>query len=240
MDKINIVHLYPEEMNIYGDLGNIIALRKRLEWRGFEVEYRPVNLGEECDFGSADIVFGGGGQDKGQISVAEDLKRHKEGIIAAADNGVVFLMVCGMYQLFGHKFITQEGEELEGVGVFDTETHGSSERMIGNIVIQTHWGEIVGFENHSGKTYLSTDQSALGRVVKGYGNNGEDGFEGALNNNCFGTYLHGSLLPKNPFFADELISRALQRKGIDIDKNAENIDDSIAHKAAEIAKKRPQ
>lgn len=236
--KFRIVHLYPGEMNIYGDWGNIIALRKRLEWRGYETEYRPLHLEEEFDFTTADIVFGGGGQDKGQIAVADDLQRHARNIHKAIDAGVVFLAVCGIYQLFGHKFTTSTGSELPGVGVFDAETVGSSDRLIGNVTVQTQWGELVGFENHSGKTTLAPEQSALGRAVQGYGNNGDDGFEGALVKNVFGTYLHGPLLPKNPEFTDELLSRALANR--DIQKELAPLDDELAHQAAEVAKQRPQ
>ncbi|MEX0749123.1 MAG: glutamine amidotransferase [Candidatus Saccharimonadales bacterium] len=239
MKKIVLAHLYPREMNIYGDWGNIVALTKRLEWRDYEVVYEPIGLGAEYDFSRADIVFGGGGQDRGQVAVADDLQRHREAIHVAAEQGTVFLLVCGLYQLFGHMFTTIEGAELPGIGLFDAETVGSSERLIGNVVVQTPWGEVVGFENHSGKTTLAPEQSALGRVVQGHGNNGEDGFEGAVVHNVFGTYLHGSLLPKNPDFTDELLRRALERRG---DKLVitDKIDDSLAERAAAVAKRRPQ
>ncbi|MEX0668642.1 MAG: glutamine amidotransferase [Candidatus Saccharimonadales bacterium] len=235
--ELKIAHLYPQNMNIYGDWGNVVTLEKRLEWRGYKIKYEVVEIGDEYDFTQADIVFGGGGQDKGQLIVAEDLQRHRKNINKANKEGVVFLLVCGLYQLFGNKFTTSIGEELPGLGVFDAETVGSEDRMIGNIVLQTSWGELVGFENHSGKTILNSGQSALGRVTKGYGNNGSDGFEGAISNNSFGTYLHGSLLPKNPKFADELIKRALTRRG-DL-TNLEPLSDSLAVKAANIAKSRP-
>ncbi len=236
--KLTIAHLYPDELNIYGDWGNIITLRKRLEWRGHTVEYHPVHVEEEYDFTHADIVFGGGGQDKGQIAAADDLQTRQENINAAIQDDTVFLAVCGTYQLFGEKFTTATGSELPGIGVFKAETHGSDNRLIGNIALQTEWGELVGFENHGGKTYLEAGQSALGRVMCGYGNNGEDRFEGALTKNVFGTYLHGPLLPKNPVFADELLRRALKRRG-----NAatlEPLDDSLAERAVEVAKTRPQ
>ncbi len=235
--KLKIAHLYPKNMNIYGDWGNILALQKRLSWRGQESVYEPIDIGGSYDFTQADIVFGGGGQDKGQFEVAEDLQRHKDSINQAASEGVVFLTICGLYQLFGNRFTTSAGEELPGIGVFDAETVGSETRMIGNIVLQTAWGELIGFENHSGKTILSPGQSALGRVVKGFGNNGHDGFEGAISNNSFGSYLHGSLLPRNPRFTDELITRALARKGQVV--NLEPINDRLAHQAAAVAKNRP-
>ncbi len=238
MKTIKIAHLYPRQMNIYGDWGNIVALQKRLEWRGYKSDYRTVLPGEPYDFSDADIVFGGGGQDKGQLDIAKDLVRNRENIVSASRDGVVFLLVCGLYQLFGNRFITSKEEEIEGLGVFNAETTGSSERLIGNVVVQGSGFELVGFENHSGKTRLSPGQSALGRVMKGYGNNGQDGFEGAVTDNTFGTYLHGSLLPKNPVFADMLLERALERKFGSSD--LVDIDDSIAFKAAEVAKERPQ
>lgn len=240
MKKFVLTHLYPAEMNIYGDMGNIIALRKRLEWRGYEVDYQTVGLNEEYDFATADIVFGGGGQDKGQIEVADDLQRHRKSIQAAVDDGVVFLTVCGLYQLFGHKFTTVTESELMGIEVFDAETLGSDKRLIGNVAVQTQWGELVGFENHSGRTFLNQGQSALGRVTKGEGNNSEDGFEGAVVKNTFGTYMHGSLLPKNPQFSDELIRRALVRRGSDKVK-LQPLDeiDAIAEAAKQDAKSRP-
>lgn len=236
--KLRIAHLYPDELNIYGDWGNIIALRKRLEWRGYATEYHPVQAGEEYDLTQADIVFGGGGQDKGQIAAADDLQTRQENIYGAIESNVVFLAVCGTYQLFGEKFTTATGSELPGVGVFKAETHGSDNRLIGNITIQTRWGELVGFENHGGKTYLEAGQSALGRVEYGYGNNGEDRFEGAVHKNVFGTYLHGPLLPKNPAFADELLRRAIKRR--DAAATLEELDDSLAERAREVAKTRPQ
>ena len=236
--KLTIAHLYPDKMNIYGDWGNIVALRKRLEWRGFETEYRAVRIGDKFDFTSADIVFGGGGQDNGQLLVAQDLQRQRRSILKAVENDVVFLSVCGTYQLFGHSFVTADGAELPGIGVFNGDTIASNERLIGNVVIGTQWGEVIGFENHSGKTRLKPGQSALGRVISGYGNNGEDNFEGAVHKNVFGTYLHGPLLPKNPVLADELIKRALANKGES--KELEPIDDELESKAAETAKQRPQ
>lgn len=235
---VTITHLYPGELNIYGDWGNIITLCKRLQWRGYTTDYHPVHLGEEYDFTRADIVFGGGGQDKGQIAVADDLQRHKNNLHSASEQGVVFLAVCGTYQLFGHKFTTSTGSELPGVGLFRAETVGSEDRLIGNVNIQTQWGELVGFENHSGKTYLEPGQSALGRVISGYGNDGEERFEGAMKHNVFGTYLHGPLLPKNPVFTDELLKRAIERR--DADATLGDLDDSLAEYAAQVAKTRPR
>lgn len=238
MKRLRLVHLYPREMNIYGDWGNIITIRKRLEWRGYHVEYVPVHAGDSYTFSEADIVFGGGGQDKGQLDIGKDLLRREKNITQAVEDGAVFLLVCGLYQLFGNSFTTQSGEVIKGIGVFDMETIGSAERLIGNVVVQTSSSELVGFENHSGKTFLNAGQAALGRVVRGNGNNGEDGFEGAITRQAFGTYMHGALLPKSPVFADELLHKALMRRygeGVELAP----LEDEVAAAAARVAKNRP-
>lgn len=236
--KVVIAHLYPREMNIYGDLGNIITLQKRLEWRGFETEVRPVEVGKEFDFSQADILFGGGGQDRGQLLVAQDLQAKGEAIRKAAEAGLPMLLICGLYQLFGHGFITASGQELPGIGVFDAHTNGSGVRMIGNIVLDSPWGRLVGFENHSGATQLAKDQNALGKVLKGYGNAPKGNHEGAVRHNAIGTYLHGSLLPKNPALADHLIVQALKRRGIT--ESLQPLDDALELQAAAAAARRPR
>jgi len=212
MSKLTIVHLYPNEMNIYGDGGNVLALSKRLQWRGIDHTVVKVGVGQECDFTKADIVFGGGGQDKGQTLVAEDLANKADSLREAAASGVVMLTICGMYQLFGHGFAPTEGEYIKGIGIFDAETVAGNQRMIGNMVVDTAWGQLVGFENHSGVTTLALNQPALGGVRIGSGNDGASGDEGAVIQNVYGSYLHGSLLPKNPQFADHLLLLAAQRK----------------------------
>jgi CobQ-like glutamine amidotransferase family enzyme len=238
MSDVVIAHLYPWEMNIYGDTGNVIALRRRLGWRGIGVRVDPVPVGEEYDFAAADLVFAGGGQDRSQLDVAADLQDRAGAIRAAVDAGTVFLTVCGTYQLFGRRFVTHDGVEIPGIGVFGMETIAGDRRMIGNVVVESDWGRLVGFENHSGRTLLDPGQGSLGSVVKGHGNDGASGREGAVTAHCFGTYLHGSLLPKNPRFADELLVRALRRRhgtGITL----EPLDDSLEHAAAEAASRRP-
>lgn len=212
MSKLTIVHLYPEEMNIYGDGGNILALTKRLKWRGIDYELVEVGVGDNYDFASADIIFGGGGQDKGQTVVAEDLASKADSLREAASSGVVMLMICGMYQLFGHGFAPAKGDYINGIGVFDAETVGGAERLIGNVIVDTAWGQLVGFENHSGVTTLGVNQPALGAVRMGNGNDGVSGEEGAVTQNVYGSYLHGSLLPKNPVLADHLLLTAARRK----------------------------
>jgi lipid II isoglutaminyl synthase (glutamine-hydrolysing) len=217
---LRIAHLYADEMNIYGDRGNILALTKRAEWRGIAVEVRAIGRGPAPDLSEIDLIFWGGGQDRDQELVFIDAARHKvDAIREAIDGGAVVLAVCGGYQLLGEYYVTAEGKKLPGLGLVDLHTVPGSKRNIGNIVIETDElglqpKTLVGFENHSGKTYLGPGLRPLGRVLRGAGNNGEDGSEGVASGNIFGTYLHGSLLPKNPHFADLLIERALGRQGI--------------------------
>lgn len=215
--KLVLVHLYPDLMNVYGDRGNIIALERRCAWRGIELEVRPCTLGESFDADEADLIFFGGGQDREQGVVAGDLIQFKaETVRQAVEAGTALLAVCGGYQLLGKYFRTATGDVLPGAGLFDAWTTAGERRCIGNIVIACDWAEdagtLVGFENHSGKTYLGAGCVPLGRVLHGSGNNGEDGLEGAIYRNAFGCYLHGSLLPKNPWFADHLLRQALRRR----------------------------
>jgi len=225
-------------MNIYGDTGNVLALRRRLEWRGYEVRVVAVDEGDSFDLVSADLVVAGGGEDLSQQAIAEDLRLRSHAVSEAVVDGVVFLTVCGTYQLFGRRFVTARGDEMPGIGVFDAETRGGGTRMIGNIVVSSPWGDLVGFENHSGRTMLDAGQASLGRVVKGFGNNDSTSEEGAVVGNCFGTYLHGSVLPKNPAFADELIRRALERRsGGPVELKP--LDDAIEKAAAETGAGRP-
>ena len=234
---VTIAHLYPREMNIYGDLGNIITLQKRLEWRGYQVKVLPVEIGQPFDFREVDLVFGGGGQDRGQVLVGEDLLERAPQLRQAAIDGMPMLLICGLYQLFGHGFKTASGEEIPGIGVFDAQTTATDTRMIGNVVLDTRWGRLVGFENHSGGTELLGQQEALGRVVKGYGNTPKGDQEGAIINNVVGTYLHGSLLPKNPALADWLILKVLERRGV---TELAPLDNALELQAAQIASTRPQ
>lgn len=236
--RLTIAHLYPDEMNIYGDRGNTMALIRRLQWRGIGVNLKLVGRGDKFDFKTADIIFGGGGQDRGQLVIAKDLQARATNLVQAADAGVAMLMICGLYQLFGHGFKTKTDQFIPGIGVFRAETHGSDVRMIGNIVVKTPWGRLVGFENHSGQTRLGRSQESLGRVVKGFGNNDSQQDEGAVYKNVFGSYMHGPLLPKNPHLADELIRRALGRKYGS--SQLALLDDGCELAAAARAAKRPQ
>jgi CobQ-like glutamine amidotransferase family enzyme len=238
MKKLVIGHLYPSEMSIYGDLGNIITLKRRLEWRGYEVEVKPIEPGTEFDVAKADILFGGGGQDSGQLIVGPDLLKRGEEIRQMATDGVPMLMICGLYQLFGRGFTTSEGQELPGINVFKAVTRGSNHRMIGNVVADSLFGRLVGFENHSGETVLEADQPPLGKVLKGFGNNASSGFEGAIAGNAIGSYMHGPLLPKNPNLADYLIRCAIKRRGEAGELAL--LDDSLSAEAARVAASRPQ
>jgi len=235
--SLTIVHLYASAMNIYGDTGNVICLRRRLEWRGITAKVHRVDVGDPVDFLDADIVVAGGGEDRAQMAVAADLVERSAAVHAAVDDGVVFLTVCGTYQLFGRRFVTSDGDEIPGIGVFAAETHGGGTRMIGNVVVDSPWGRLVGFENHSGRTVLDPVQAPLGRVIRGHGNDGDSGYEGSITHNALGTYLHGSVLPKNPSLADDLIRRALVRRGIE--EPLGPLDDTAELAAAESAALRP-
>ncbi len=213
--ELHIVNLYPRHMNIYGDRGNMLVLTRRTTWHGLTPVVHEVNPGDELPE-RADIIVGGGGQDSGQVTVADDLQRHGDALRGLAADGVPMLMICGMYQLFGHRFVPIEEPELPGVGVFDMETVGGPVRMIGNVVAESDdLGTLIGYENHSGRTLLGAGVAPLARVTQGDGNNGDDGFEGATRDNVIGTYLHGSLLPKNPAVADFLIETAARRAGLE-------------------------
>ena len=211
--KISIAHLYPKLLNLYGDMGNIIALTKRCEWRGITVEYDEINIGD--DIKDHDFYFIGGGQDKQQEDVAIELYSHKDFLTSQRDDGAVFLGICGGYQLFGHYYQPFDKDKLLGISLLDAYTVAGKKRFIGNVTVDIDFlnpNTLVGFENHSGLTYLQGDTRSLGSVAVGNGNNGEDKTEGARFKNVFGTYLHGSLLPKNPHFADYLIELALEKR----------------------------
>lgn len=239
MKKLIIAHLYPREMNIYGDLGNIIALKQRLAWRGYEPVVKAVEVGKPINWHEVDLVFGGGGQDSGQLVTGPDLLTHGDVLNQLAADGVPMLVICGLYQLFGRGFTTMEGQEIPGIGVLGMSTTGGTVRMIGNIVVESdRFGSLVGFENHSGQTVLEADQMSLGKVKKGFGNNPKSGYEGAVSGNVIGTYMHGPVLPKNPVLADDLILAALRRKwGI---TELEPLNDACEQAAAQAAKQRPQ
>ncbi|HET7467693.1 MAG TPA: glutamine amidotransferase [Candidatus Dormibacteraeota bacterium] len=213
--------LYPDLMNIYGDRGNILTLLRRAEWRGFEAKVIDLGRGAVTGIEDVDVFFFGGGQDREQALVYDDLIELKqEPLEAAVANGSVVLAVCGGYQLLGHYYQTAEGERFPGIGLIDVRTEAGKKRFIGDVVVEStiegiEPSTLVGFENHSGRTYLGAGARPLGKVRLGSGNNGSDGSEGCVQGGVIGTYMHGSLLPKNPQLADYLIRRALSRRGID-------------------------
>ena len=213
--RLRLAHLYADVMNVYGDRGNAIALRYRCEARGIALDVDGIGIGEAFDPGEYDLVIIGGGEDREQRRIADDLVARGPAIRAAIEDGLPALAVCGGFQLFGERYVDADGGVLPGIGVFAMETRHpgeGTERAIGNVLLQTDFGEVVGFENHGGRTWLEDGQEPFGAVVAGRGNNGRDGSEGARVGNAIGTYLHGSLLPKNPAVADFLIGKALARR----------------------------
>lgn len=219
--KIRICHLYPDLLDLYGDRGNIRVLQARLNWRGIEAEVQRVSLGEPLNLRTLDILFIGGGSDREQNILVEDLMKRKNELKAAIEDGLVVLSICGGYQLLGEYYQTAGNEKIPGLGILDLWTIAGSKRLIGNVVVEltatdcphSRLKTLVGFENHSGKTYLGAGLKSMGKVIHGHGNNGEEREEGVHYKNVFGTYLHGPLLPKNPHLADYLLILALERRG---------------------------
>jgi hypothetical protein len=227
--RLRICHLYPDLLNLYGDRGNIMTLTRRAAWRGIAVEVTEVGLGEALRPKAHDLFFIGGGEDRQQVLAAADLRAGTGAALRdAVEGGAVLLAVCGGYQLMGHAYLPAEGEPLPGIGLLDLETRHPGKRqrrLIGNLIIQCggerggQWDPdgtggsrtLVGFENHGGRTVLGPSAQPLGHVERGWGNNGEDRTEGAVYRHAYGTYLHGPLLPKNPWLADHLIVTALRR-----------------------------
>jgi CobQ-like glutamine amidotransferase family enzyme len=224
-------------MNIYGDTGNRLVLEKRAQWRGIDIQVKLVGVGEHIP-DETDIILGGGGQDAGQGLIQDDLQEKSAQLHKLAKDGVVMLMICGMYQLFGRSFTTHEGEIIQGIGLLPLETVGGDTRMIGNTVYDTPYGEVVGYENHSGVTTLDDPSLAFGTVTRGDGNNGQDKTEGCRVDNVFGTYSHGPVLVKNPVFADELLRLALSRRYDDIQLLP--LDDTLELAAHATALSRPR
>lgn len=233
---ITICHLYPTMMNLYGDRGNILTLEQRFRWHGFEPQVVPVCLGEKVDFRDFDVICIGGGQDREQKLICHDFERIKgHALQEAVEDGAVLVAVCGGYQLMGQYYTTGTGERLSGLSIFDVWTEAGTTRMIANVVVETELvgqSTLVGFENHSGRTYLGSKAIPLGQVRKGYGNNGTDATEGVVYKNSIGTYLHGSMLPKNPDLADWLITRAVERRygGAEL-RSLDNTLEELAHQA---------
>jgi CobQ-like glutamine amidotransferase family enzyme len=240
--RLRLLALYPEQMNIYADRGNILFLQRRCEWRGIDFEYVASGPGDPVDPAGHDLIYVGGGQDRDQKLVAADMVASKrEGLVAAVEDGAVLLAVCGGYQLLGEYYELAE-ERIEGLGLADLRTvREPGDRLIGNVAIEADLGSgprvVAGFENHGGRTYLGDGAEPLGKVRRGFGNNGKDGLEGVRRLNMFGTYLHGPLLPKNAWLADRLVQLALARSE-GSEPGLEPLDDTFeaaAHQSARAA-----
>lgn len=239
---LRIAHLYPDLMSIYGDRGNVLALAQRARWRDIAVEVRSYTTGASFDASWPDLFFFGGGQDQGQDIVGSDLqKENGVAVRKAIEGGAAALLVCGGYQLFGTEYLPEIGEPIPGLGVLDVRTKAGKQRFVGNLVAETPEGMLVGFENHSGRTYLGPKALPLGAVVVGHGNNGEDRTEGAIQGKIIGTYSHGSCLPKNPWLADKLLAWAIERRHGTVALHA--LDDqeerAASDQAAAVARARP-
>ena len=237
--ELNICHLYPDILNLYGDRGNVLCLRKRLLWRGIDANVEEVSIGQKLEASKYDLLFIGGGQDFEQEVLLGDLAGAKtEELKSAIEDGLPVLAICGGYQMLGQYYKTWDGAQCDFTGALDLYTIGSKDRMIGNYMFTCDElnCEIVGFENHSGKTYLGAGVKPMGKVLAGFGNNGEDGTEGARYKNVFGTYSHGSLLPKNPKLADHILRVALERKYGEAELTP--LDDSLETAAHDYMKRR--
>ena len=235
---ITLLHLYAQDMNIYGDHGNVLVIKRRLEWHGYDARITQYNPGDAFP-SDVDIILGGGGQDSGQDTIMKDLLEIGPRLQSLADDNVPMLMVCGLYQLFGKFFKTQDGHVIKGIGLLDCQTYAGNERLIGNTIVENEdVGQVLGYENHSGQTFLGPNAAPFARVIKGAGNNGKDELEGARYKNVIGTYLHGPILPKNPELADLLIEQAVIRKYGEFTPTV--VDDSLALEARKIAAKRPR
>ena len=214
---VRVAHLYPEYLNIYADRGNIAVLSSRARWRGIGFEVEPVSVGDELRPGEHDLLYIGGGQDREQSLIAPDLAARGEAIREAVGGGAAVLAVCGGYQLLGRFYRGRDGGELHGAGLFPLETVAGDRRLIGDCLLECELEPgvrqtLAGFENHAGVTRLDDGAAPLGRVVAGFGNDGESGFEGVRVGNAIGTYLHGPLLPRNAWLADWILERALEHR----------------------------
>lgn len=238
MKEISILQLYTRDMNLYGDVGNSVTLAKRLRLRGYDPIIIDYNRGDEFP-AEPDILIGGGGQDSGQEMIQDDLLSIGSRLHELAEDNTPMLMICGMYQLFGHYFETHTGRRIEGIGVLDVVTYGRQQRLTGNVFAESDaFGTVIGYENHSGQTFLGEGAIPLAHVRKGAGNNSKNKTEGARHLNVIGTYLHGPILPNNPAIADYLIQQAvLKRYGAEaVDELLKaKIDDSLAEQVRQAA-----
>jgi lipid II isoglutaminyl synthase (glutamine-hydrolysing) len=217
VSRVVVGHLFPDYLNIYADRGNMAVLERRAAWRGHELDVRPLGAGAEITAGRYDLFYIGGGQDREQALIAPELAALGPSLIAAVDAGAAVLAVCGGYQLLGRFYRDQSGDELPGIGLLPLHTIAGSRRMIGDVLLECELEPgmkrtLAGFENHAGRTILDDGAEALGRVVAGFGNDGDSGFEGCRRGRAIGTYLHGPLLPRNPWLADWLLAQAIAHK----------------------------
>jgi CobQ-like glutamine amidotransferase family enzyme len=237
--KIVVGHLYPDYLNIYADRGNIAVLARRAAWRGHELDVRGLGIGDPVDPAAYDLLYVGGGQDREQALVAPDIAAKADGLKAAVETGTPVLAVCGGYQLLGRFYRDRDGSELPGAGVLPLETIAGEQRMIGDVLLECDLGDgsrtLAGFENHAGRTLLDPGARPLGRVVAGHGNDGQSGHEGCRVANAVGTYLHGPLLPRNPWLADWLLGKAL---GEDLEPLPDELEREAHAVAAERARRR--
>ncbi len=235
---LRICHLYPTLLSVAGDRGNLFAIQRRCDWRGIKTEVREVEVGEEADFSQYDLILSHGGADREMQLASRDILTKASALKDAVEAGSAFLAVCAAYQLLGHEYKPFKGDPLPGIGLLDLRTEGGSERFMTHLAMECDFSGqkqvMVGFENHSGRTYLGPDAKPLGKVVAGWGNNGKDGYEGARYKHVYGTYLHGPVLPKNPWFTDYLIKIGLEhRYGGPIELPAlDNKAEDAAHAAA--------
>jgi len=239
---LRIAHLYPDLMNIYGDRGNVIALSQRAKWRAIDVEVRSYSVGEWADPDWPDVWFFGGGQDQGQDIVGADLAgKNGAALKKSVEGGAAIFSVCGGYQLLGHEYVPETGPSIPGVGILDATTRAGKTRFVGNLLVNAPDAYLIGFENHSGRTYLGANAKPLGTVVVGNGNNGEDKTEGAVQGKVIGCYLHGSCLPKNPWLADRLLGWALARRhdAVKLAPLDDADEKSARDQATEVARTRP-
>jgi lipid II isoglutaminyl synthase (glutamine-hydrolysing) len=238
--KIRVAHLYPDYLNIYADRGNIAVLARRAGWRGYELDVSSFSIGEAFRPGDHDLFYVGGGQDREQALVATDLAAKGELLREAVAGGAAVLAVCGGYQLLGRSYRDREGRDLPGVGLFPLETLAGERRMIGDVLLDCAWvgRTLAGFENHAGRTILDDGAEPLGRVVSGFGNDGASGFEGCRVGRAIGTYLHGPLLPRNPWFADWVLAQSLAHAGGGEPPELAPLADDLEHDAHEVAARR--
>jgi CobQ-like glutamine amidotransferase family enzyme len=241
--KIRLGHLYPDYLNIYADRGNIAVLAQRAKWRGHELEVEGLSVGDRIAPGAHDLLYVGGGQDREQALVARELAAKAEDVRAAAAGGTAVLAVCGGYQLLGRFYRFRNGEELPGVGLFPLHTIAGEQRLIGDVLLECELepGErrtLAGFENHAGRTYLDAGAVPLGRVVAGFGNDGDSGYEGCRVGRAIGTYLHGPLLPRNPWLADWILAQAIAHRTAAEAPRFEPLPDELEEQAHAVAARR--